>query len=327
MNTTIQYDYVDHLPADFSDRELRADVRAGLLGARKSLPPKWFYDKVGSELFEDITRLPEYYPTRTERAILTLHADDIVRAAGTRTLVELGSGSSDKTRLLLEALISRTPGGGSYVALDVSEDALRSACAALAADYPTLRVSGLRADFTHQLDRLPQGGARTIAFLGGTIGNFEPMERDAFLRTLRSGLQEDDTFLLGADLVKPAEILVPAYDDAAGVTAAFNLNLLDVLNHRLSADFDRSAFDHIAVWDAANEWIEMHLRSSRSMTVQLPALSTQVDIDKGEHIRTEISAKFRRDRLTAEMTAAGFVERGWWTDEQEWFSLSLWAPA
>ena len=327
MSTSNDYTYADHLPADFSDSALRADVRLGLTAPSKWLPPKWFYDKVGSELFEDITRLPEYYPTRTERAILTRHADEIVRVAGADTLIELGSGSSEKTRLLLDALTSRAPGGGTYVALDVSEDALRSACAALVATYPTLRVGALRADFTHQLNLLPRGGARTVAFLGSTIGNFEPAERAAFLASLRAGLGERDTFLLGADLVKPAEILVPAYDDAAGVTAAFNLNVLDVLNHRLGADFDRAAFEHVAVWDEQNSWIEMHLRARRDVVVQLPDLGLQVEILQGESIRTEISAKFRRDGLTDELTAAGFVERGWWTDEQQWFSLSLWAPA
>lgn len=326
MTSPDGYTYADHLPADFSDSELRADVRTGLTASRKWLPPKWFYDKIGSELFEDITRLPEYYPTRTERGILSRYAGDIVRAGTTDTLIELGSGSSEKTRLLLDAVTEHRPDGGSYVALDVSEDALRSACASIAASYPRLRVGGMRADFTHQLDRLPRGGARTIAFLGGTIGNFEPAERADFLRSVRAGLGDDDTFLLGADLVKGADILVPAYADAAGVTAAFNLNLLDVLNHRLDADFDRACFEHVAVWDPANEWIEMRLRALRDVVAHLPALDLQVEFERGEYIRTEVSAKFRREGLTAEMTSAGFVERGWWTDDQDWFSLSLWAP-
>ncbi len=321
--TSTGYRYADHLPADFSDRSLRADVVAGLTAPRKWLPPKWFYDKVGSELFEDITRLPEYYPTRTERSILTEHAAEIIDAAGTDTLIELGSGSSEKTRLLLDALTHRT-GDAAYTALDVSEDALRSACAGLVASYPRLRVGALRADFTHQLDLLPTGGARTVAFLGSTIGNFDPAERSEFLRALRAGLGPDDCFLLGADLVKAPDVLVPAYDDAAGVTAAFNLNLLDVLNQRLDADFDRAAFEHVAVWDAENEWIEMRLRASRDMVAEVPGVGLSVHLDLGESIRTEISAKFRRSGLTAELTAAGFAERGWWTDEREWFSLSLW---
>ena len=318
------YSYADHLPADFSDRSLRADVIAGLTASQKWLPPKWFYDKVGSELFEDITRLPEYYPTRTERSILAANAAEIIDAAGSNTLIELGSGSSEKTRLLLDALTERVAGGPSYVALDVSEDALRSACAGLVPTYPKLHVGSLRADFTHQLDVLPKGGSRMVAFLGSTIGNFDPGERRKFLCTLRDGLGPDDCFLLGADLVKSPDVLVPAYDDAAGVTAAFNLNLLDVLNQRLDADFDRTAFEHVAVWDAENEWIEMRLRARRDMVVELLGVGLTVRLEAGESIRTEISAKFRRVGLTAELAAAGFVQRGWWTDKQEWFSLSLW---
>ena len=318
------YTYNDHLPADFSDQSLKSDVLAGLTAPRKWLPPKWFYDKVGSELFEDITRLPEYYPTRTERSILTEHAAEMIDAAGSDTLIELGSGSSEKTRLLLDALCDRAPDAASYIGLDVSEDALRSACAGLVATYPRLRVGALRADFTHQLELLPSDGARMVAFLGGTIGNFDPAERAEFLRSVRAGLRPGDCFLLGADLVKSPDTLVPAYDDAAGVTAAFNLNLLDVLNQRLDADFDRAAFEHVAVWDPDNEWIEMRLRASRDMVAQVPAVGLTVHLNPGETIRTEISAKFRRSGLTAELTAAGFEQRGWWTDQREWFSLSLW---
>jgi L-histidine Nalpha-methyltransferase len=350
------YTYDDHLPADFSAQSLRDDVRTGLTALRKWLPPKWFYDKVGSELFEDITALREYYPTRTERAILAESATAIVGAAGADTLIELGSGSSEKTRLLLDAMLAEAAGRAerrghdgavadpiasyvasyaaspvaSYVALDVSEDALRSACAALVSSYPLLRVGAMRADFTHHLELLPGGAEparRTVAFLGSTIGNFEPAERGAFLRALRAQLGEHDHFLLGADLVKSADVLVPAYDDAAGVTAAFNLNLLDVLNHSLRADFDRTAFDHVVVWDAENEWIEMRLRATRDMVVHLPDLDLDVCFDRGEDVRTEVSAKFRRETLTAELAAAGFVSRGWWTDQRDWFSLSLWGTA
>lgn len=325
---TFGYTFADHLPADFADRSLREDVLVGLTATHKWLPPKWFYDKVGSELFEDITRLPEYYPTRTERTILTARADEIVALAGTRTLVELGSGSSEKTRLLLDAMADAGPGsdpaGPGYVALDVSEDALRLACAGLVAEYPDLRIDAVRADFTHQLDVLPATPGRTVAFLGGTIGNFEPVDRAAFLAALRARLRPGDHFLLGADLVKSPRILVPAYDDAAGVTAAFNLNVLDVLNHRLGADFRRSDFTHVAVWDPVHEWIEMRLRAGREVTVRIDDLDLHVGIEAGEEIRTEISAKFRRDRLTDELTAAGFTGRGWWTDDREFFSLSLW---
>ena len=325
---TLDDTFHDHLPADFADRSLREDALAGLTAAPKWLPPKWFYDKVGSELFEDITRLPEYYPTRTERAILAARAPEIVALAGTRTLVELGSGSSEKTRLLLDAMTAAAAGPdgepAGYVALDVSEDALRLACAGLLAEYPDLRIEAVRADFTHQLDVLPAAPGRTVAFLGGTIGNFEPAERAAFLAALRQRLRPGDHFLLGADLVKSPQILVPAYDDASGVTAAFNLNLLDVLNHRLGADFRRSDFAHVAVWDPVHEWIEMRLRATREVTARIDDLNLDVHLAMGEEIRTEISAKFRRDRLTDELTAAGFTGRGWWTDDRGWFSVSLW---
>lgn len=333
-----RYTFDDHLPADFSARTLRADVRVGLSAARKWLPPKWFYDKVGSELFEEITRLPEYYPTRAEREVLQREAGRLIETTGCDTLVELGSGSSGKTRLLLDRLVAAPPPatatgswpGPSYVALDVSEDALRAACAGLAGSYPGLRITAVRADFESQLQVLPAasgGGRRLVVFLGGTIGNFAPQQRSRFLRSLRDQLRPGDHFLLGADLVKSPAQLVPAYDDAAGITAAFNLNLLEVLNRRLSADFDRSGFDHVAVWDGEQEWVEMRLRARRPMTVQIPAVGLTVRFAEGEDLRTEISAKFHRERLTTDLVAAGFSPRGWWTDAEGRFAVSLWAVA
>jgi L-histidine Nalpha-methyltransferase len=314
-----------HLPPDFAARALARDAREGLSASPKTLPPKWFYDKVGSELFEDITRLREYYPTRAEREILEAHASDVAATSRCDTLLELGSGSSIKTRLLIDAM--RAHGGlRSYVALDVSEDALQDAGMSLVADYPDLAVHGMVADFEHQLDLLPAGGHRLVAFLGSTIGNFEPASRAAFLRSLRASLTPGDRFLLGADLVKSPEVLVAAYDDAAGVTAAFNKNVLSVLNLGLGAGFDLDAFDHRAVWDAQNEWIEMRLRSRREQDVHVDALDLDVHFDAGEEMRTEISAKFRRETLTADLTAAGFAPAGWWTDEAGRFSLSLWEP-
>jgi L-histidine Nalpha-methyltransferase len=322
------FDVEDHLPADFAARSLRADARGGLSAEPKSLPPKWFYDKVGSELFEEITRLPEYYLTGAEREILRARAGEIIAAAGCDTLVELGSGSSEKTELLLAALVAACPPGRrpSYVALDVSEDALRSACERVAANHPQLAVTAIRADFEHQLDVLPAGGRRLVAFLGSTLGNFEPERRAQFLADLRAGLGTGDRMLLGADLVKPADVLVPAYDDAQGVTAAFNRNVLEVLNAGLDADFDPSRFEHVAVWDAGNRWMEMRLRSVGEQVVHLPALDLTVRFADGEEMRTEISAKFDRERLEAEFQAAGFVPSGWWTDPQARFSLSMWAP-
>jgi L-histidine N-alpha-methyltransferase len=323
--TTATTTFSDRLPADFETTRLRHDVRAGLTAAAKELPPRWFYDKVGSELFEEITRLPEYYPTRTERTLLSDHADEVIATAGADTLVELGSGSSEKTRLLLDALTARAGSAepARYVALDVSEDALVGAAEGLRRSYPDLAIDLLRADFGDGLD-LPPSGRRLVAFLGSTIGNFEPVSRAVFLARLRADLAPGEHLLLGADLVKSPDLLVPAYDDAAGVTAAFNLNVLEVLNSRLGADFDRSGFAHRAVWDPVNEWIEMRLQARRPMRVHLPDVDLAVDFTAGEEIRTEISAKFRPDRLAEEVCAAGFEPAGWWTDRRGWFAVSLW---
>ena len=319
--------YTDLLPADFDAVTLHDDVRTGLTAVPKTLPSRWFYDKVGSELFEEITRLPEYYPTRSERKILARHSTEIVAVAAAGTLVELGSGSSAKTRFLLDVLTARSRPTGEparYVAVDVSEDALRGAADQLRRGYPRLAIDLVRADFTTQLDHLPVPGHRLVAFLGSTIGNFEPARRSTFLSSLRGVLDPGDHFLLGTDLVKSEQVLVPAYDDGAGVTAAFDLNLLRVLNRRLGADFDVEAFEHRAVWDARQEWIEMRLRARRVMTVTLPQADLSVRFADGEELRTEISAKFRPERVRGELVAAGFAEAGWWTDVRGWFALSLW---
>ncbi|MEV4510501.1 L-histidine N(alpha)-methyltransferase [Dactylosporangium sp. NPDC049525] len=301
---------------------LRADARAGLTATPKTLPPKYFYDARGSELFEEITRLPEYYPTRAEREILTDQAPVIAHITGAKTLVELGSGSSEKTRLLLTAL--RDAGTlGSFAPLDVSASALRDAVATLRLDYPDLHVRGIVADFVNHLEVLPDNGDRLVAFLGGTIGNFTPAERAPFLAALRDRLNRGEWFLLGADLVKSPAVLVPAYDDAAGVTAEFNRNVLHVLNRTLSADFDVSAFEHVALWDPANEWIEMRLRALGAQRVHVGDLDLTVDFADGEELRTEVSAKFRQDGLTAELSAAGFALRHWWTDRAGRFALAL----
>jgi L-histidine N-alpha-methyltransferase len=301
---------------------LAADAREGLTSAPKWLPPKYFYDGRGSELFEQITRLPEYYPTRAERAVLTRRRAEIAGRTGAKTLIELGSGSSEKTRLLLDAL---SDGGtlGAFVPLDVSEPALREAVAAIARQYPKLRVHGVVADFSQHLDRLPAGGTRLIAFLGGTIGNLPPVQRAEFLTALRDALEPGEWLLLGADLVKDPAVLVPAYDDAAGVTAEFNRNVLHVLNRQLGADFEPAAFDHVALWDPRHEWIEMRLRARTAMRVRLPALDLTIDFAAGEELRTEISAKFRRAGLTQELATAGFAVRDFWTDPDGLFSLSL----
>jgi len=311
-----------HLDEAESARSLRSDVRQGLTATPKWLPPKWFYDAHGSELFEEITRLPEYYPTRAEREILAARADDIARITGAKTLIELGSGSSEKTRLLLDALY-RSGTGGRFVPVDVSASALAAAAAALTEAYPGLDISGVVADFTQHMELLPAGDDRLVAFLGGTIGNLLPAERATFLRSVRAVLQPGEWLLLGTDLVKDPAVLVRAYDDAAGVTAEFNRNVLRVLNRELDADFDVEAFAHVALWDAANEWIEMRLRAGRAMRVRIPVVDLTVDFAAGEELRTEISAKFRRDGVAAELSAAGFELRHWWTDEAGRFGVSL----
>lgn len=307
--------------ADLAE-QLRADVRTGLTAEQKRLPPRWFYDARGSELFEQITRLPEYYPTRAEREILAARAVEIATVTGARTLVELGSGSSEKTRLLLEAL--RSHGTlAAFVPLDVSAAALGDAVELLAGDYPGLDIHGVVGDFNRHLKLLPRGDARLVAFLGGTIGNLLPDDRARFLAELRAVLEPGEWLLLGADLVKDPAVLVPAYDDAAGVTAQFNRNVLQVLNRELGADFDPAGFDHIALWNAGEEWIEMRLRARRAMTVRLPALDLTVGFTPGEDLRTETSAKFRRDALVGELAQAGFTVGHWWTDRADRFSLSL----
>ncbi|MFF4905281.1 L-histidine N(alpha)-methyltransferase [Streptomyces sp. NPDC001260] len=307
------------LPEDATDAALRADVLNGLTGSPKTLPPKWFYDAHGSELFEQITELPEYYPTRAEREILITRAGEIAAATRARTLVELGSGSSDKTRHLLDALTDLH----TYVPVDVSESALTQAGQSLVAERPGLSVHALIADFTASLVLPDTPGPRLVAFLGGTIGNLLPAERAVFLTSIRSLLSPGDALLLGTDLVKDEKVLVEAYDDAAGVTAAFNKNVLSVVNRELHADFDPYAYDHVALWDPENEWIEMRLRSRAEQTVKIPALDLAVDFAEGEELRTEVSAKFRKDGVRAELDAVGLELARWWTDEAGRFALSL----
>ncbi|QNP74207.1 L-histidine N(alpha)-methyltransferase [Streptomyces roseirectus] len=307
------------LPEGATDAALRADVLRGLTAHPKWLPPKWFYDARGSELFDRITELPEYYPTRAEREILLTRAPEIAAASGARTLVELGSGSSDKTRHLLAALRDLD----TYVPVDVSESALTQAGAGLLAEHPELTIHALIADFTAALDLPATPGPRLLAFLGGTIGNLVPAERTAFLAAVRALLSPGDTFLLGTDLVKDEATLVRAYDDSAGVTAAFNKNVLDVVNRELGADFHPGSFDHVALWDRDHEWIEMRLRSRTAQTVKVPALDLAVDFAPGEEMRTEVSAKFREAGITAELAAAGLDLTHWWTDTAGRFALSL----
>jgi L-histidine N-alpha-methyltransferase len=311
-------------PDDLADA-LRADAARGLTATPKVLPPKWFYDEAGCALFEEITRLPEYYPTRAEAAILDAVAPDIARLTHADTLVELGSGTSEKTRRLLDALAA----AGTlrrFVPFDVSEPTLRDAAAAIEQEYPGTEVHAVVGDFERHLDRLPGGGSRVVAFLGSTIGNLDPDQRAGFLGELASGLGPDDTFLLGTDLVKAVDRLEAAYADAAGVTAAFNRNVLAVLNRELDATFDLDRFAHVAVWNEREEWIEMRLRADRDHRVRVGALDLDVEFVAGEEMRTEISSKFRRGRVEAELGAAGLELVEWWTDPAGDFALSLSRP-
>jgi L-histidine N-alpha-methyltransferase len=315
-----------HLDQDDVAEALRADALAGLTATPKELPPRWFYDERGSELFDRITRLPEYYPTRTERSILRARAGEIAAAAGADVLVELGSGTSEKTRLLLTAL--REAGSlRRFVPFDVDPSVLRLAGAALTGEYPGLEIEGVVGDFTRHLGELPTEGRRMVAFLGSTIGNLAPAERAAFLAELAGTLHPGDSFLLGTDLVKDPARLVRAYDDALGITAEFDRNVLLVLNRELKADFDPEAFEHVALWDAGHEWIEMRLRSVRDQAVNVAELDLGVPFAAGEEMRTEISAKFRREGVERELAAAGLRLTHWWTDPAGDFGLSLAVPA
>ncbi|GLX37067.1 histidine N-alpha-methyltransferase [Streptomyces roseochromogenus] len=307
------------LDENAAEAALRTDVLSGLTRFPKELPPKWFYDARGSELFEEITRLPEYYPTRAEREILLERAQEIASVSGARTLVELGSGSSEKTRHLIEAM----PALETYVPVDVSESALTGAAESLLAEHPRLRVHALLADFTRPL-RLPESaGPRLVVFLGGTIGNLLPPERAVFLASVRAMLSPGDALLMGTDLVKDEAVLVAAYDDARGVTAEFNKNVLAVIDRELGADFHTADFAHVAVWNREHEWIEMRLRAREAVTVKVRALDLVVPFEAGEEILTEISAKFRQEGVRKELAEAGLELTQWWTDSEGRFALSL----
>jgi L-histidine Nalpha-methyltransferase len=306
MSSRTQMSLANHLAADSAARALRRDVRDGLSQTPKSLPPKWFYDSVGSDLFDQITRLPEYYPTRAEAEILRERAAMIAAASGADTLVELGSGTSEKTRMLLDALRDR----GSlrrFIPFDVDAGVLEAAGAALQGEYPGLEIDAVCGDFEEHLPEIPGGGHRLVAFLGSTIGNLTPAPRAAFLSALSAVLQPGDTLLLGTDLVKDTDRLVRAYDDSAGVTARFNRNVLTVVNRELDADFGIDEFEHIARWNAADERIEMWLRAGRAQRIHIGALDMTVDFASGEEMLTEVSCKFRSEGVAAELAAAGLA--------------------
>lgn len=311
-----------HLDADYFERTLREDVLTGLTSEFKELPPKWFYDDLGSELFDEITRLDEYYPTEAERSILRDHAADVAVISGADTLVELGSGTADKTRVLLDAMTT-TGQLRRFVPFDVSEGILRSSSRQLLEEYPGLEIHGVVGDFEQHLDRIPGGGRRVTALLGGTVGNFGPLERKGLLTDIARGMVSGDMLLLGTDLVKDEGRLVAAYDDARGITAEFNKNVLRVLNRRLGGNFDLDAFEHVARFDHDDEWMDLRLRSLADQDVHLRELDLDLHFAAGEEMRTEISAKFRRNGVEEELAAVGLDLVEWWTDERGDYALSL----
>jgi L-histidine N-alpha-methyltransferase len=319
---------IDVHVGDGSTRALPDDVLDGLTRPFKELPPKHLYDARGAELFDRICDLPEYYPTRTERSILDAYADAIVRRTGMAELVELGSGTAAKTRVLLDAM-EQAGTLARYVPFDVAEQTVRDCAAALAGEYPRMAIHGIVGDFERHLRAIPppeRGCPRVVAFLGGTIGNFTPGTRRRFLRSLAGLLSPADYLLLGTDLVKDVDRLEAAYDDSEGVTAEFNRNVLHVLNRELDADFPCDLFEHVAFFDTDHEWIEMRLRARRACHVRIAAVDLDVDFARGEELRTEISAKFTRDRVEADFAAAGLELAEWFTDDDGLFALSLAKP-
>lgn len=313
------------IDSDWASGSLVDDVRRGLGSHPLRLPPKWLYDDEGSRLFDEITRLPEYYPTEAERRILLDHAADVVATCDATTVVELGSGTSDKTRTLLDAF-SAAGRLRRFVPVDVSEQTLRDAAAMLGERYPGLAVEAVVGDFTLHLSHLPAnepGAHRLVAFLGGTIGNLYVEERAAFLGALADSLEPGDWLLLGTDLVKPVDRLVAAYHDSAGVTDRFVRNSLAVLNRELGADFDLGAFSYVPFWDGHMERMDLRLRSEAEQHVSVPGAGIELDLAVGEEIHVEISTKFRPDGIRAELAAAGFETVELFTDPAGDFGLTL----
>jgi len=314
-----------HLSPEDVRSQMRADALRGLQGEHKSIPPVWFYDERGSRLFEEITQLPEYYPTRAERALLEAHARAIAALAKADTLVELGAGACEKTRVLLSAL-QEAGSLDRYVPFDVSDEFLRAAATTLSDEFDTVDMHLVIGDFHHHLAEIPDDGRRMIAFLGGTIGNLDPQQRARFLFDLNCTMSSDDSLLLGTDLVKDRARLVAAYDDAAGVTADFNRNVLHVLNEQLGGDFEPDRFRHVARWNEDEQWIEMRLRAEEASRVHLSGAGLVVHFAEGEELLTEISAKFTPRRVEDELSQAGFVVEGMWGADDGEFLLTLARP-
>lgn len=312
-----------HLDAEWIASRLLQDVVVGLSSVPKELPPKWFYDDLGSELFDQITRLDEYYPTEAERGILHREAEKIADVTRADTFVELGSGTSDKTMKLLEAF-NASGQLKTFIPFDRSETTLRDAVVTVAELFPDLSVHGVVGDFEHHLEEIPPiGQRRLVALFGGTIGNFGPRNRASLLASMAAQLRPGDSMLLGVDLVKDSRRLVRAYDDQLGITAAFNKNVLTVINRELEANFNLQCFEHVVRFDVKNEWIEMWLRSLDDQVVQIGSADMTVEFARDEMMRTEVSAKFHKVGVEAELDAAGLNMAHFWTDAAGDYALSL----
>jgi len=302
------------MPSATTEPALYEATRRGFQAEPKQLPTLWLYDERGSRLYEEITRLPEYYLPRREREILRARAAELAARTQARTLVELGAGAAKNTRLLLDALdVER------FVPLDVSEEVLRASAEAIAASYPRISVEPLVGDFERDLVALPGDGRRLVALLGSTIGNLYPEQRARLLATLG----DDDAFLVGLDLVKDVARLEAAYDDGRGVTEAFVRNALTAVNRELEATFDQRRFAYEARWDPTHEWMDIGVRARRAHTVSIPRLELDVTFEDGEPLRVEVSAKFRRERFEPEAARAGLPIDAWWTDPDGDFAVAL----
>lgn len=322
VNEYVRIERGDHLASDPAAE--RADVRRNLLRSLPRIDSRYFYDDSGSELFEDITRLPEYYQTRTEEALLGSIAHEVVACTGAHELVELGSGAGRKIRLLLDAMRCRGRLEG-CVLLDINETFLRSSAERLCEDYPEMAVRGVVGNFLHDLEAVGSGDNRLFVFLAGTIGNLYPHQTTSFLKGLRTAMGEGDRFLVGLDLVKDVARLEAAYNDSAGVTARFNLNALRVLNRRFGTDFEVDSFEHVAFYDRENQWIEMRLRANRPTRAVLDD-NRELFFATGDEIRTEISRKFTRRSFASELGGTGLELSEWFTDPEDLFALALVRP-
>ncbi len=311
-----------YLDSGWSDRALREEVQQAFTSLPKELSPRWLYDQRGSELFDQITELDVYYPTEAERLLLVEHAETIVATVGVDTVIELGSGTSDKTRILLDTFV-RDGQLKQFVPFDVSESMLTSALALLGDRYPGISITPVAGDFNLHLDQLPQAESRMLVFLGGTIGNFYSEERAAFLRSIADVLIPGEWFLLGADLVKDPARILAAYDDDAGVTAEFILNVLHVLNRELDADLPLDDFEYVVTWDAEEERVDMRVRAKTQIRSMVGALDLAVTFEEGEELRVEISTKFHPAVLTAELEAAGLAVRHQFLADGDEFGLFL----